>query len=111
MAYRKYAVVAAPLGSVVPLSRALVGVINVAAVVTVVGGASVLFLASLGLGGLSGVLPAVAAPLTIALGVVLSVILFVWTFHTLGNHSPGWRAHLPGAVAAAVGLELLKFIV
>ena len=43
-------------------------------------------------------------------GLALSVALFLWTFTTLGKQAMGWRAHLPGAILAAAGFELLKVL-
>jgi membrane protein len=41
---------------------------------------------------------------------VVSTALFVWTYHGLGNVHVGWRAHLPGAVLVAIGVEVLKVV-
>ncbi len=73
-------------------------------------GAGMLFLTSLSLGPLMNLLPGALAPLTILVGLLLSTVLFVWTFHSLGNAHLGWRAHLPGAVLVAVGFEILKVL-
>ena len=73
-------------------------------------GATVLFLASLGLGALTGILPGFLAPVVLCAGLALSVALFLWTFTTLGKQAMGWRAHLPGAILAAAGFELLKVL-
>jgi membrane protein len=73
-------------------------------------GASVLFAATLALGPLLRWLPAWTAPLSLLLGVALSTVLFVWTYHGLGNVHVGWRAHLPGALLVAVGFEILKVV-
>jgi membrane protein len=36
--------------------------------------------------------------------------LWVWTFKVLGTRDVGWKALLPGAVVAALGLEVLKAV-
>src|SRR3546814_14941552 len=43
-------------------------------------------------------------------GLLLTTGLFLWTYTSLGNSHVGWRAHLPGAVLVAMGVELLKVI-
>jgi membrane protein len=51
-----------------------------------------------------------AAPATIVVGLVIDVALWLWTLKILtGVHIP-WRAHLPGALLGAVGLEILKVV-
>jgi membrane protein len=71
-------------------------------------GASVMFAATVALGALLRWLPAWMAPLSLLLGLAVSTVLFVWTYHGLGNLHVGWRAHLPGALLVAVGFEVLK---
>ncbi|MDP1821273.1 MAG: YhjD/YihY/BrkB family envelope integrity protein [Acidimicrobiales bacterium] len=73
-------------------------------------GAVVLFVASAGLGGVLGFLPGWATPLALLLGVGLNVLLFLWTYHGLGNVHAGWQAHLPGAVLVGIGVEILKVV-
>lgn len=43
-------------------------------------------------------------------GILVGTLLFLWTFHYLANVSVPWRAHLPGAIAGGIGLEILKQI-
>lgn len=73
-------------------------------------GAGFLVLVTLSLGPLLRILPGPIAPLTVLAGVSLNVVIFLWTFTTLGNLSLGWRAHLPGAVLAGIGFEVLKVL-
>lgn len=73
-------------------------------------GAGLLLVASGSLGRLVGLLPGWAVPLTILLGLLVSTLLFVWTYASLCHARVGWRAHLPGAVLVAVGFELLKVV-
>ena len=49
-----------------------------------------------------------AVALVVAL--VVDAALWLWTFRVLTNRDVGWRAHLPGAVLGAVGLEVLKVV-
>jgi uncharacterized BrkB/YihY/UPF0761 family membrane protein len=55
-------------------------------------------------------LPGPAWPVGIALGLAVSVALFLWTSQVLVNLDVPWRALLPGAVFAAVGFEVLKAV-
>jgi membrane protein len=73
-------------------------------------GAGLLFLGSMTLGPLLNELPGPAVVPTIAAGLVLDVLLFVWLFVALTNVDVPWRSHLPGALLGGVGLEVLKII-
>ena len=73
-------------------------------------GAGVLFLATAGLGPLLRLAPGPARPLGVLVGLGITSLLFVWTFTSLGNSHVGWRAHLPGALLVAVGVEILKVL-
>lgn len=73
-------------------------------------GAGALFLASTLLGPVVGLVPASLAVVAVAVGVLLTTALFVWTFSFLGNQPLPWRAHLPGAFLIAIGFEVLKAI-
>lgn len=73
-------------------------------------GAVVLLAASVALGTLLGLAPGWLAPITVVAGLAVSVVLFLWTYHALGHVRVPWRAHLPGALAVAVGFEALKAI-
>jgi len=73
-------------------------------------GAGALFLLTAALGPLLRVLPGPVKPFTIVLGLALTSVLFVWTYHSLGNSSVGWRVHLPGALLVASGFEILKVV-
>jgi membrane protein len=85
--------------------RGLVGKLNALAWLA---GAGTLLLVSIGLTSLANVLPGPAVIPTVGLGLVLDVLLFLWTFLWLANVSVGWRDHLPGAIVGAVGLGILK---
>lgn len=73
-------------------------------------GAGVLFLAGVALGPLLRWAPGPVKPLTIMLGLVVTTVLFAWTYHSLGNTHVRWRAHLPGALLVAAGFEVLKAV-
>jgi membrane protein len=72
-------------------------------------GSAALFIASFGLTAVLNVVP-VLAPLTIVVGLVVGVALWLWTMKTLTNVAVHWRAHLAGAVLGAVGFEILKAV-
>jgi membrane protein len=73
-------------------------------------GAAGLFLGAWALGALLRILPGWATPFPVAAGLAVSVVLFLWTYTSLGHTHVGWRAHLPGAVLVAVGFEALKAV-
>lgn len=73
-------------------------------------GAGLLFLASLALGPVAAWLPGPATIPTVILGLALNVVVFLWLFRSLTNVAVGWTDHLPGAIAAAIGLEVLKAV-
>ncbi len=73
-------------------------------------GAGLVFFGSVMLGAGAGELPGPAVVPTVALGLVVDVVLFLWMFRALTNVSVSWRDHLPGAVAGGIGLEILKLI-
>lgn len=73
-------------------------------------GAGVLFAATAALGPLAGMVPGPAIVPVVAGGLVISTVLFTWTYTFLGNQSVPARAHLPGALLVAVGVEVLKLL-
>ena len=73
-------------------------------------GAATLFVGSFGVTALLGFLPGWLAPLNLLAAVLLSFALFLWTSKVLANRDVGIRALVPGAVFAAVGLEVLKLV-
>ncbi|MEO6317577.1 MAG: YhjD/YihY/BrkB family envelope integrity protein [Acidimicrobiales bacterium] len=73
-------------------------------------GAGALFLVTAALGPLLRWAPGPVKPLTIVAGLALTTVLFLWTYHSLGNSNVPWRVHLPGALLVAVGFEILKVV-
>ena len=73
-------------------------------------GAGVLFILTAALGPLLRWAPGPVKPLTVLAGLLLTTVLFIWTYHSLGNSHVGWRVHLPGAVLVAIGFEILKIV-
>jgi membrane protein len=73
-------------------------------------GAAACFFATAALGVVIGFLPSFLAPFAVLVGVGANVALFLWTFDTLANNHAGWRSHLPGALLAGIGLEVLKVV-
>jgi membrane protein len=72
-------------------------------------GAAVLFLLSFALTAAVGLVPWLA-PASIVVGLAVDVGLLLWTMKVLPNRDVGWKALLPGALAGAVGLEVLKAV-
>jgi membrane protein len=73
-----------------------------------IAGAGAVLLVSAALGPLGRVLDGPVVVLPVVAGVALTTALFVWTYGYLGNQPVPWRAHLPGALLAAVSFEVLK---
>jgi len=73
-------------------------------------GAGVVFFGSVALGAGAGELPGPAVVPTVALGLGVDVVLFLWMFRALTNVSVPWTDHVPGAVAGGVGFEVLKLV-
>lgn len=79
------------------------------AILWLLGGVAI-FIGSFALGAVLNFLPGIFAPLSIAVGLLVNVGLFLWTFTELGRVPVGWRALVPGAVVCAIGFETLKLI-
>jgi membrane protein len=77
---------------------------------TWLGGAALLFSTSFATSQVLRLLPAFLAPLGVLAGLSVNLGLWLWTFKVLGTREVGWKALLPGAVAGAVGLEILKYV-
>lgn len=73
-------------------------------------GAGLVFFGSVALSAAAGELPGPALIPTVAFGVVVDAVLFLWMFRALTNVSVPWTDHLPGAVLGGVGLEVLKLV-
>lgn len=73
-------------------------------------GAGVLFAGSFAVTAAANVLPGYLAPVGILIGLVLDMAAWLWTFKILTHRDLAWRAYLPGSIAGAVGLGVLKAI-
>jgi membrane protein len=73
-------------------------------------GATLLILNSFAIAAVLNFLPGFLAPLGILAGLSVNLGLWVWTFKVLATRDVGWKALLPGAVVAALGLEILKAV-
>jgi membrane protein len=73
-------------------------------------GAAVVFVAAATVTTLLQWLPGYVAPLGIVIALVVNFGLWVWTSKVLPNTRIPWRAVLPGALFAAIGLEVLKAV-
>jgi membrane protein len=72
-------------------------------------GAVTLFVASFALTAVVNLVP-LLAPLNLVVGGATSFLLFWWTSRVLSSRDVGWRPLVPGAIAAAVGFEVLKAV-
>jgi membrane protein len=73
-------------------------------------GAIVLLGGAIAVTGLLSVLPAWLAPVQLVAGLALLAGFFLFTFRLLTNHELPLRSHLPGALAGAVGVQLLTLL-
>lgn len=78
-------------------------------------GGTLPFLGAIGAGGLLNEAPEpVPWWLTsiglIAVGLLFEVLFFLWTFWINADRKVGWRTVLPGAIAGAIGFEILKVV-
>jgi len=74
------------------------------------GGAAVLFVGAAAVTTLLRWLPGYVAPLGIVVALAVNLALWLWTSKILPNTKLPWKAVLPGAIFAAVGLEVLKAV-
>lgn len=74
------------------------------------GGAVVLFVAAAAITTVLRWLPGYFAPLGILVALLVNFGLWVWTSKILPNTRIPWKAVLPGALFAAIGLEVLKAV-
>jgi membrane protein len=73
-------------------------------------GAATLFVGASALTTMIKWLPGVAAPAGLAVGLLVNFALWLWTFKALPNVDVPTRAHIPGAILGAIGMELLKVV-
>ena len=73
-------------------------------------GAALLFVGASAVTTVLNWLPGFAAPLGILFGVAVNFGLWLWTFTLLPNRDLPWRAHVPGAILGAIGMEALKML-
>jgi membrane protein len=73
-------------------------------------GAAVLFVAAAAVTTLLRWLPGPTAVLAVVLAFVVNLALWVWSFRILPNTKLSIRTVLPGAIAGAAGLEVLKIV-
>lgn len=73
-------------------------------------GAAVLFVGASAVTTVLNWLPGFIAPVGIVVGLLVNFALWLWTFRVLPNRNLPWRAHIPGAILGAVGMEILKVV-
>jgi membrane protein len=73
-------------------------------------GAAVLFVGASAVTTVVNWLPGLFAPIGIAVGLLVNFALWLWTFKVLPNRDLPWRAHIPGAILGAIGMEVLKVV-
>jgi membrane protein len=73
-------------------------------------GALVLFLGSIAITAGLNFLPGFLWPLGFLAGLLVNIVLWLWTMRVLTNRDVGWKGLLPGALLGAVGMEVLKAV-
>lgn len=73
-------------------------------------GAAVIFVGAAAVTTVLRWLPGYVAPLGIVVALGVNFVLWVWTSKILPNTKIPWMAVLPGALFAAIGLEILKVV-
>ena len=73
-------------------------------------GAGTLFLASTAAGPLMRLLPGPAIVAGALLSIAVTTAILIWAYSFLGNQPLPRSAHIPGALLAAVGFEILKLV-
>lgn len=71
-------------------------------------GAAIVFVGAAAITTVVRWLPGFVAPLGIVVALAVNFALWVWTSKILPNTKIPWKAVLPGALFAAIGLEILK---
>jgi membrane protein len=74
------------------------------------GGTAIVLLISVGSASVAQIVPGPAILPTLLIGLVLDVLLCMWTYRTLANVGVPWQAHLPGAIVGGLGFLVLKVI-
>ena len=73
-------------------------------------GAAVLFVAAAAITTVLNFLPGFLTPLAVVVALLVNFVLWMWTFMVLPNRKLPWRAHVPGALLGAAGMEALKVL-
>ncbi|HVT78516.1 MAG TPA: YihY/virulence factor BrkB family protein [Acidimicrobiales bacterium] len=73
-------------------------------------GAAVLFIGAAAITTVLNWLPGFITPFGVAVGLLVNLALWLWSFKVLPNRKLPWRALVPGAVVGALGMEILKFV-
>lgn len=73
-------------------------------------GAAVLFVGAAAITTVLNFLPGFLTPLAVLVALLVNFALWMWTFMVLPNRRLPWRAHVPGALLGAAGMEALKVL-
>lgn len=73
-------------------------------------GTATVLLVSVGSASVAQFVPGPAILPTLAIGLVLDILLCMWTFRTLANVGVPWQAHVPGSIVGGLGYLVLKVV-
>lgn len=101
--YRRY------LRDFISLTGLVLALIITLSLTSIAGAAQKTIVDALGLGGIDWLRP-VMTSITLVISVAANYLLFLWIFWMLPRHKPRKKALLRGTLLAAIGFEVIKFV-
>ncbi|AEX50092.1 inner membrane protein YhjD [Rahnella aquatilis] len=101
--YRRY------LRDFISLTGLVLALIITLSLTSIAGAAQKTIVDALGLGGIDWLRP-VMTSITLVISIAANYLLFLWIFWMLPRHKPRKKALLRGTLLAAIGFEVIKFV-
>ena len=101
--YRRY------IRDFISLTGLVLALIITLSLTSIAGAAQKTIVDALGLGGIEWLRP-VMTSITLVISIAANYLLFLWIFWMLPRHKPRKKALLRGTLLAAVGFEVIKFV-
>jgi len=101
--YRRY------IRDFISLTGLVLALIITLSLTSIAGAAQKTIVDALGLGGIDWLRP-VMTSITLVISIAANYLLFLWIFWMLPRHKPRKKALLRGTLLAAVGFEVIKFV-